>query len=109
MADTSFNKAGSNYHTVTTTLDGDVDIKGECALKIADAQVPIVYALSRFEDPGRWARLGRKHFEATDAGHKNPWTVRAFLDAGKVLYFQQKGFAMNYLIGDDPGQDESDV
>ena len=29
------------------------------------------------------------------------WILRAFLDNGRTLYFQQKGFSMNYMICDE--------
>jgi len=104
-ADTSFNKDGENVHNVLVTPDGDVSLKGRATVKTSDGPVEVTYDMSRDRDASTWPKLGKLHFLPEDTDQKDPWVLRGFLEDGKVIYFQQKGFAMNYLIGEDECDD----
>ena len=106
-ADTSFNKGGENCHNVVVSMEGDVEISGRAMLKTMDGEEDVQYSMSRLRDDERWQKLGKLHFAPEDPERKSPWVLRAFLDDGKAIFFQQKGFAMNYRISEDVDEVES--
>jgi hypothetical protein len=103
-ADTSFNKGGENCHNVIVTLAGDIEIAGKATIKTKDGEVAVAYNMSRDEE--RWQNIGSLYVAPEDTEKKDPWLLRAFLEDGKAVFFQQKGFAMNYRIS-DPGELEA--
>jgi hypothetical protein len=106
-ADTSFNKGGENCHNVVVSMEGDVEISGRAMLKTMDGEEDVQYSMSRLRDDERWQKLGKLHFAPEDPERKSPWVMRALLDDGKAIFFQQKGYAMNYRIFEDAVEVES--
>ena len=84
-----------------------MEIVGRALLKTQDGEFDVMYDMSRLRDDDSWQKLGKFHFAPEDQERKSPWILRAFLDDGKAIFFQQKGFAMNYRISEDVDEVES--